>query len=162
MYYHATGQLLVNSYGSLGFNFSEPRIFGVLFSVRRGLFFWSPLLLLGVAGLVKSRGMTRAFALPAALILAVNTYLIASWWDWQFGASYGHRGFVDSLPLLALGVATVFERVAAAPRMHLVTATVVSAAVSLSVFQMLQYWNGVMPMSDMTWQQYRAIFLRPR
>jgi hypothetical protein len=46
--------------------------------------------------------------------------------------------------------------------MHLVTATVVSAAVSLSVFQMLQYWNGVMPMSDMTWQQYRAIFLRPR
>jgi hypothetical protein len=162
LYYQATGQVLVNSYGSLGFNLSEPRIYGVLFSVQKGLFFWCPLLLLGVAGLVISRGMTRALALPAAVILAVNTYLIASWWDWQFGASYGHRGFVDSLPLLALGVATIFERVAVAPRTRLVLATVVSAAVTLSVFQMVQYWNGVMPMSDTTWQQYRAVFLRLR
>lgn len=162
MYYQATGQVLVNSYGSLGFNFLEPRIYGVLFSVQKGLFFWSPLLLLGVAGLVTSQGMTRVFALPAVVILAVNTYLIASWWDWQFGASYGHRGFVDSLPLFALGVATIFERVASAPRMRLVLATIVSAAVSLSAFQMLQYWNGVMPMSDTTWQQYRAVFLRLR
>jgi hypothetical protein len=28
------------------------------------------------------------------------------------------------------------------------------------MFQMLQYWNGVMPMSDLTWDQYRAVFLR--
>jgi len=160
MYHQATGQLLVNSYGSLGFNFSEPRIYEVLFSVQKGLFFWSPLALLGVGGLVISRGMSRVFAFPAAVILAVNTYLIASWWDWQFGASYGHRGFVDSLPLLALGIATILERVAAAARMRLLLAAVVSAAVSLSVFQMLQYWNGVMPMSDTTWQQYRAVFLR--
>ena len=31
---------------------------------------------------------------------------------------------------------------------------------ALSIFQMLQYWHGVMPMADTTWPQYRAAFLR--
>ena len=35
-------------------------------------------------------------------------------------------------------------------------------AIALSIFQMLQYWNGVMPMADLTWDQYRAVFLRWR
>jgi hypothetical protein len=30
----------------------------------------------------------------------------------------------------------------------------------LSVVQMLQYWNRVMPMSDTTWGHYRSVFLR--
>jgi hypothetical protein len=37
---------------------------------------------------------------------------------------------------------------------------VTTAAVALSVVQMLQYWNGVLPISDTTWEQYRGIFLR--
>jgi len=32
---------------------------------------------------------------------------------------------------------------------------------ALSMFQMLQYWHGVMPMSDVTWRQYKALFLKP-
>ena len=32
---------------------------------------------------------------------------------------------------------------------------------ALSVFQMLQYWHGVLPMSDVTWRQYKALFLKP-
>jgi hypothetical protein len=162
LYYQATGRLLVNSYGELGFNFGYPQLFGVLFSVQKGVFFWSPVLLLAVVGLPLSRGIARAFAAPAAIVLIVNTYLIASWWDWQFGGSYGHRGFVDALPLLAPGLATVFERAATPARLRAVVTTVVSIAVVLSAFQMLQYWTGVLPISDTTWQQYRNAFLRLR
>jgi hypothetical protein len=25
---------------------------------------------------------------------------------------------------------------------------------------MLQYWRGIVPISDVTWEQYRALFLR--
>ena len=39
-------------------------------------------------------------------------------------------------------------------------ACVACVAVALSVFQMLQYWTGVLPFSDTTWDQYRAVFLR--
>ena len=42
IYYQATGRLFVSSYGDLGFHFASPQLWGVLFSVQKGLFFWSP------------------------------------------------------------------------------------------------------------------------
>jgi hypothetical protein len=165
IYYAATGRPVVSSYGALGFNWSSPQLFGVLFSVQKGLFFWSPLLLLAAAGLAmlaRSGNAVRAFVVPAALFLAADAYIIASWWDWQFGGSYGHRGFVDALPVFALGLAAFYSWAAAAPARRAAAAILVLCLVSLSVFQMLQYWNGVLPFSDLTWDQYRAIFLRVR
>lgn len=163
IYYQATGHVLVSSYGELGFSWTSPQITGVLFGVKKGLFFWSPLLLLAAAGMVLLARSTRpasAFVLPGALFLIVQTYLIASWWDWQFGGSYGHRGFVDALPLFAPGLAAVFS--AASHRIGARTALggAVGALVTLSVFQMLQYWYGIIPFSDTTWPQYRELFLR--
>ena len=160
LYTQATGRPLVSSYGSLGFTFGSPHLYGVLISVQKGVFFWSPLLLLGVAGLFLLRGRLRAFVIPTCLVLIADTYLIASWWDWQFGASYGHRGFIDLFPLLALGLAAFFEW-SAASRVRLVsTAIAVSAMTALSIFQMLQYWNAIMPGSDLTWSAYKALFLK--
>ena len=139
---------------------SPRRIFiGVLLSVQKGLFFWSPVLLLAVVGLFLLRGPLRAFLLPTLVVLAADTYLIASWWDWQFGASYGHRGFINLFPLLSLGLAAFF-RWSGETRMRLLTVgTVVTAMTALSMFQMLQYWNGVLPASDLTWAAYKALFL---
>ena len=162
IYYQATGRILVSSYGRRGFHFGSPQIVGVLFGVTKGLFFWSPLLLLAVAGLPLTRGPVRAFLLPALVVFALDTYLIASWWDWQFGASYGHRGCVDIYPLLAIGLAAFFTRAAERPAARTVVACFVVGAVALSLVQMFQYWNGVLPMSDTTWDRYREIFLRLR
>jgi hypothetical protein len=159
LYLQATGRPIVSSYGALGFTFASPHLYGVLLSVQKGLFFWSPVLLLAVVGLFLLRGPLRAFLLPTLVVLAADTYLIASWWDWQFGASYGHRGFIDLFPLLSLGLAAFF-RWSGETRMRLLTVgTVVTAMTALSMFQMLQYWNGVLPASDLTWAAYKALFL---
>jgi hypothetical protein len=162
LYYAATGRPIVSSYGTLGFDFGSPHLYGVLFSVQKGLFFWSPLLLVAVAGLLMLRGRARVFLLPAIVVLAADTYLIASWWDWQFGASYGHRGFIDLFPLLAPGLATVFEWSAQRRGRRVAVTVATGLAVALSVVQMLQYWNGILPVSDTTWAQYRAMFLQLR
>ncbi len=162
LYYQATGRVLISSYGALGFDFTSPHLLGVLFSVQKGLFFWSPILLLAVVGLFLARGATRAFVLPCLVFLALDTYLIASWWDWQFGASYGHRGFVDSLPLLSIGMAAFYSRAASHRAGKYAAAAIACAAIALSIVQMLQYWNGVLPFSDTTWDQYRRIVLHLR
>ncbi len=165
IYYQATGRVLVSSYGDLGFNFTSPRFLQVLFSVQKGLFFWSPLLLGSVVGFVwlaRSRDSARAFVLPAALFLTLDTYVMASWWDWQFGGSFGHRGFVDTLPLLAIGMAAFFGRLATHHALRRAITAIVVLAVALNLFQMLQYWNHVLPFSDTTWKQYREVFLRWR
>jgi hypothetical protein len=165
MYYQATGHVVVSSYGELGFNWSSPRIGGVLFSVTKGLFFWSPLLLLAVAGwlrLGRSGHPLRAFIAPTVILLTAHLYVIASWWDWQLGGSYGSRGFVDVLPLFAIGLASAFEWASRSTFRTASVAVFVAAGMFLSVFQMLQYWHGVIPYNDTTWDQYRAVFLRWR
>ena len=162
IYKQATGHWLVSSYGTIGFTFGSPHLAGVLFSVQKGLFFWSPVLALAVAGLFVARGWARGLVVATVLIMAVDTYLIASWSDWQFGGSYSHRGFTDSLGLLAIFLASFFAWVAGRPRLVQPVAVLVSAAVVLSVAQMIQYWLGIVPIANTTWQQYRELFLRFR
>jgi len=160
VYYRASGHWIISSYGSLGFTWTAPHIAGVLVSPAKGLFFWAPLLVAAVAGLAWLPPALRRWRAPIAAILVVDTYVIASWWDWQFGASYGHRGFVDVYPLLAPGLAATCTRAARRPSIRAAAAIVVVLLCALSLFQMLQYWYGVMPMSDTTWTQYRAAFLK--
>jgi hypothetical protein len=160
LYHRATGHWIVSSYGQLGFTFADPHLWGVLGSVTKGAFFWAPLLLIAVAGLARLPASLHKWLPPMAVVLTVQTYIIASWWDWQFGASYGHRGFVDVYPLLAPGLASAFARAGAIAWQRALLAAIVVTLCALSVFQMLQYWHGIMPMADATWPQYRAAFLR--
>lgn len=160
LYHRATGHWLISSYGSLGFTFASPHLAGVLVSPTKGLFFYAPLLLAAVAGFWWLPPALRHWRAPFAALLLANTYLIASWWDWQFGASYGHRGFVDFYPLFGIGLASAFARAAAAPRLRLAATAAVAMLCALSIFQMLQYWHGILPMSDVTWAQYQQVFLR--
>jgi len=162
LYKRATGHWIVSSYVNAGFTFTSPHLAEVLVGVQKGLFFWSPVLLLAVAGLFVGRGWPRALLFSTIVVMAIDTYLIASWWDWQFGGSYGHRGFTDSLALFAIFLAAFFSWTAERPRVRAAVEIVASAAVFLSVVQMLQYWAGIMPIADTTWDQYRELFFKLR
>ena len=161
IYKRATGHWLVSSYGTIGhFTFASPHLADVLFSVQKGLLFWSPALALG--GMLVARGWARGLIVPTSVVMALDTYLIASWWDWQFGGSYGHRAFVDSFGLLAIFLASFFAWAAERPRVMPVVEAVAGASVLLSVVQMIQYWRGIIPISDMTWDRYRDLFMQFR
>jgi hypothetical protein len=161
LYRAASGNWLVNAYGDRGFTFATPHVAGVLFSAQKGLFFYAPVLLAGVAGLFVLPAPLRQWRTAAIVIVGLDVWLVASWWDWQFGASFGHRAFVDVYPILAIGLAATFSRAASRPALRIATAVVVTALCALSIFQMLQYWHGVLPASDLTWSGYRGVFLRP-
>src|SRR5262249_29703035 len=130
--------------------------------VRKGLFFWSPVLLFAVAGFFVDHPRLRQLRLAAAIVFAVDTYLIASWSDWQFGASFGHRGYTDALPIAAAVIAAVFRWAARHRRVVMPIAVVPAGLVLLSCAQMVQYWLGILPVADTTWDQYRALFLQFR
>lgn len=165
LYWSATGSPFISAYSGMRFDFASPRLAGVLVGVQKGLFFWAPILLLALAGWVRLAWQghaARAFALPSALFFVAHTYLIASWWDWQFGGSYGHRGFVDVLPVFAIGLGGFFDWSARRAPRQAVTLALSSAAIALAAFQMLQYWYGIIPIQDTTWDDYRGLFLRWR
>ena len=164
LYKWATGDWFVNAYRThgLALTFRSPHLVAVLFSTQKGLFFWSPVLLLAVAGAFVATGWARALVLSAAVVFVLQTWLIASWPEWQLGASFGHRGFTDGLALAAPLVASFLAWTARHRRAVPLVAAGVAAAVLLSVAQMYQYWIGVLPMADTTWSQYRDLFLRFR
>ena len=82
LYHAATGSWIVSSYGDLGFTFGTPHVAGVLVSVQKGLFFYAPVLLFAVIGFAWLPPSLRRWLPAIAAILIVDTYLIASWWDW--------------------------------------------------------------------------------
>lgn len=164
IYRWVTGSWIVSPYigPGTGFVCCGTHLAEVLFSPQKGLFFWSPLLLLAVAGFFVARGWARSQVVPSAVIIVANTFLIASWFDWQFGGSFGHRGFTDGLGLLAIFLAAFFAWTTDRPRVLDGVAIVATLAVLLSVAQMVQYWEGVLPFTDTTWSLYRELFLRFR
>jgi hypothetical protein len=164
LYKWVTGRWIVNAYDThgMGFSLASPHFVDTLFSTQKGLFFWSPLLLLSVTGALVATGRARALVLSAAVIFVIQTALIATWSQWQFGATFGHRGYTDGFALAAPLMAATFDWAARHRKAIPVVALGATAAVLLSVAQMIQYWMGVLPTADTTWAQYTDLFLRFR
>ena len=164
--YHAvTGRWIISSYALIpgAETLHVPRVWDVWFSTQKGLFFWSPILLVSIAGLWLRDPLVRGARWSVVTAFLAISLLIGSWHDWQFGGSFGHRGFTDILPLLAIPIAAVIAWASRAPAPARATVSLVTAlAVALSVLQMWQYWIGLIPYSDTTWEQYREVFLRWR
>jgi hypothetical protein len=152
---YTTGHWLFFSYVGETFDFAHPKLVEVLFSVRKGLFVWAPVLVLAVAGFGLLRHYARGWTIPTLIFLPLQIWLVASWHDWAYGAGFGHRAFVESAVILAFGYASLLESAVAAGRQSWVIA--VSIVLTLvCVRLMLQYWLGVIPIDHTTWPDYWA------
>ncbi len=162
LYKWTTGHWVVNSYPEGSFTFGTAHILDTWFSVERGLFFWSPVLIFAIVGMVVAEGWPRGLAVPSAAVLAMVTFVMANWFMWDLGSGYGHRGFTDALAVFAVFIAAFYAWTARRPRLAIGVGVVAAAFVALSIFQMWQYWHGIIPGEKTTWTQYRGLFLRLR
>ena len=154
---YITGHWLIFSYRGESFYFANPQIFNVLFSVRKGLFFWSPILLTVVPGLCYLRKRAGEFFTPILLFLPLNIYVISSWHSWFYGGSFGHRAFIESIPLFAICFCSLYEELSSFfwNRFLLVLTLL---CVILSSWLMLKYWTGVIPFDETTWDYFVNTF----
>jgi hypothetical protein len=154
VYWHvATGQLFPYTYGNEHVDLLHPHLLQVLFSVRKGLFFWSPLLLLAVAGLPLLRRFAPELLLPAIVFLVVDAWVISSWETWWYGSSFGMRPFVEAVPVFTLGLCAALDGIRGRVLRPLL-AVAVLAATFLSVHAMLAYWRGALPVDGTDWSAY--------
>ena len=104
----ATGQFWVYSYSHETFDFFHPHFTDILFSYKKGLFMYTPLLLLSSLGtfLWKEKpGILLSWWFAFGMI----TWVLSSWWSWWYGGSFGLRAFVDFLPLFAFPLALLIQ-----------------------------------------------------
>ena len=82
----------------------------VLWSSRNGLFAMSPILYVGVFGLLLLWRRDRLATVAALTVFGAMVFLNGAVQDWWGGAAFGGRRFDATLPLLVLGTALVLER----------------------------------------------------
>ncbi|MRR23627.1 glycosyltransferase family 2 protein, partial [bacterium] len=81
-----TGQWLYFSYGSNErFFFGDPAIIQGLFSWRKGLFIYTPLMIFAFSGIITLWKLKSPHALAVTVFVPLNIYIIFSWWCWWYG-----------------------------------------------------------------------------
>lgn len=103
--YWQTGHFFYWSYQGEGFDFGGKHLIETWFSYRAGILVLTPITLLALVGLFhwfrKDTYLLLTWLLPFILI----TYVLSSWWCWDYQSFFGHRGFTEfqflfSFPLL--------------------------------------------------------------
>ena len=100
----------------------SPHGFEVLWSTQHGLFFWTPLALLAVLGLIwlavsrtrNAQPDASWIALVLIVMVALQTYVSGSVESWTVAGSFGQRRFIALTPILALGLAVWIGKARAA------------------------------------------------
>jgi len=108
-----TGFQAIHARGVLGVSLpSLEALWGVLFSARRGLFFFSPILLLAPVGLWQIL-RRRGFRDVAPLTAAITVYVLfaAGFVDWEAGWCAAARHLVPIVPLLAIPLVSALMNV---------------------------------------------------
>jgi len=129
--------------GSTFMHWTSPALWQVLVSDNHGLFSWTPILLLAVAGLVVLARRTPDVALATGLFLAVSWYVNAAVADWWAGEAFGARRFVGCFPVFVFGLAAVFDRWRDRPRLIAGVSTAFVAATFLLLLQYQTFMHGL-------------------
>jgi len=129
---------------------TAPHSLQVLFSPEHGLFAWTPLALLGIAGLVllalgrvpMAARESRWLAVLLLVSFVLQVYVNGSVESWTVAGSFGQRRFVAITPLLVAGLASLavaWSRLVRQRWLHAVAVLVVAAGIWWNVGLMIQF-----------------------
>jgi hypothetical protein len=127
-----------------GFVAGHPAWAGVLFSPHHGLFAWSPLLYVGLAGLALWARTAPGRALAVLAFVLALTRLNAGVADWPAGAAFGARRFDATLPFFGLGLALAARATATLARRR-------PLLVPAAAFLLAIGWNLLLARAHRTW-----------
>ncbi len=133
------GKLAVYSYGAEPFFWGEPRLLSYLFSQRHGLFFYAPVLLLSLAGLLLALGPrspypARIGALVGLLCVMLLVYVNSCWWAWWFGSGFGTRSLIEASPVWIVGLGLLLANMKGKARIGAMVVAIVFCMSTLTLF----------------------------
>jgi hypothetical protein len=119
----------------------SPHFFSVLLSPEHGFFFWTPLAVVGLAGLVRLAWGRVPANVPdvrwlgslAIVMFVLQVYITGSVESWTVAGAFGQRRFVAVTPLVAIGLGALMVEAASWRRTGRI---LFGAAVALCI-----WWN---------------------
>ena len=135
---HTTGDFIYNV-GSKWY-FLNPW-FRVLVGPEKGWFLYTPVAIMMILGLFYLN--KSPYKRSVLVFLLINIWIIISWSDWTYGASYSTRALVQSLPVFALPLASILSKMTAKKHRIILTSLLFILLVVLNLFQMNIYNKGI-------------------
>ncbi len=161
VWYLQTGHFLLYSYQGEGFHFFNPQFINILFSYRKGLFVYTPILFLSLAGLFRLFFMRKYYQVFSWLFFfLLITYLFSSWHSWSYGASYGSRAFIDYYSIFFILFAIALNESSAIFKTIFLLFSILTIPVNL--IQTYQYKTYILHWTDMNKEKYWEVFLKTK
>ncbi len=159
IYKLSTGSFIVYSYTDEGFNFLNPQISNFLFSYRKGMFVYTPLLLLSLGGLIYlfRKNRFQFYTLTGFLIILV--YVLSSWHMWFYGGSFSQRVMIDYYAFFSILLAIAFQEMKNTKIKKLFISLIILLVIFCQV-QTYQYRRMQIHWSDMNKEKYWDVFMR--
>lgn len=158
-----TGSPVFDSYKNpgVGLDLWRPHVAEALFSFRKGWLLYTPVMAFALVGFFQLR-KRRPDLFPVILgSFLLSFWIICSWSEWWYGASYSVRPMITTYALLAIPLGYCVEAIG---RMHvLVRFTLFGSQglfIVLNLFQTWQHHNGILDPYRTTKDYYLAIFGR--
>jgi hypothetical protein len=158
LWFLQTGHWVAYGYQGEGFHWTRPEVLKVLVGFRRGLFLWTPVLLLSVVGTLHLWRTDRWRSVWSVVYWVVSTYIISAWWIWYYGGGFGSRVFIDHYPILLIPMALLLQQVS--KRWWALGRGFMVLCIALNLAQLWQYHNGILHHECMDREKYAFTFLR--
>ncbi len=156
-----TGSWFFYSYINESFFFSNPYILETLFSFRKGLFIYTPVMIFAITGLFSLKKRLPQFSTSIWIFTIANIYIISSWWCWWYGGSFGLRAYIEMFALWSIPLAIVIEKILMSKKFfQVISVSMIGLLILLNIFQSKQYWDGALHWDGMNYKLYKAQFLR--
>lgn len=157
--WHAqTGNWFEWGYQGEGFHWTRPEIVKVLFGFRRGLFLWTPLMLLVALGTFAIWRSDHWRSAWTTIYWIICTYIISSWWIWYYGGGFASRVYIDHYPVLVIPMVLMLQHWSG-PRWTIARVFILGC-IALNLAQLWQYHNGLIHHECMDREKYAYTFLR--
>ena len=147
-----TKKIIYGSFLNLGYTerwfWKSPAFLKVCFSAEHGLFSWTPILILSVAGLVLLRRYDRDLSLFLTGGFLLYLYTIGCYQNWDGISSFGNRFFVSLTPIFVLGLAAFFDWLGRAWQEHraaLFASIVTAALIAWNLGLIFQWGTHLIP-----------------
>lgn len=137
-----TGEWIIYSYGYETFFFDSPNIIKGLFSFRKGMFIYSPILLLAIPGFYYLWKFNKEIFSNTLLYLIISVYIIFSWWCWWYGGSFGSRAMIENYVLLAIPIAFLINYALSKKILSLLVIISIIIGVKINLYLTKHYING--------------------
>ncbi len=155
IYWHyLSGEIFMYSYRGEGFtNLFHPMVFHFWFSTLNGLFIYTPVFFLVLAGMGIMYKENRNMGITFLVYFLFISLLFASWHDWAYGCAFGCRPFVEYLALFSIPLAFFMKQITKQSRLKWFILSLIGIFIIINI-KLIYSYDGCWPGGLWDWKEY--------